>query len=402
MKALHNILAKLGIAETERNLIIRTIIISTILCAMLIGAFWVLHVFGGGEQAEAPLLDDAVAVSLPEVGELDLDAHILAARRFIQSGRHDAAIPHLLRVVATGRGTPAALSAQDLLITSYIETGEFNRAVNAIDNLIAAYEEYDLTPLETSLRIRRGIALYHMREFDAATEILQSVLAAEPDNIDALVFMGQMEAAEYRRSPTAERFFRRALELDSNHIEALYQWSRYHENLSEYATARDIMLRVVELQPLHIRAHARLGMIYFYMLESDLALKSYQTALALNPYDYNTRYNLGELYRTLLNDNESALREFVRALELDPTHREANYRAGLICAANGMLNEAIRYFEAALRGDRRNVVRLLQLAAAYERQGNKDAALAVYREVVDVDPLHSIAINKIRFLSSEQ
>jgi tetratricopeptide (TPR) repeat protein len=142
-------------------------------------------------------------------------------------------------------------------------------------------------------------------------------------------------------------------------------------------------------------------MVYYYEFNAEQALKSYQTALALNPYDYNTRYNLGELYRTHLEDKENALREFVAAIELNPKHSEANYRAGLICAGNGMMKEAIRYFEASLQNNRQNPRRLLQLAAAYERIGDKATALSIYHEITDIDPLHSVAIQKIRFLEQE-
>jgi len=44
----------------------------------------------------------------------------------------------------------------------------------------------------------------------------------------------------------------------------------------------------------------------------------------------------------------------------------------------------------------------LQLAAAYERIGDRHTALSVYREITDIDPLHSIAIQKVKFLEMPQ
>ncbi|MDR3012327.1 MAG: tetratricopeptide repeat protein [Chitinispirillales bacterium] len=403
---LYKFLAKIGLSESEQSFVVRVVIVSTAVCVSLVVVFWAMHFFTPApEEGDAGRMfgrADADIVA-PEIGGLDIEAHEFTARRHMQTGRADAAVPHLLRIIATRRGERAAFDALDALVTAYIELGEFSDALSAIDNLRSTFADYDLSEIEQSLQVRRGIALYHLREFGQSSEILLRVLEDNPNNASALTFMGQMEAAAMPggRSLTAERFFRRAIEADPAYAEGWYQFARYFENNGDYRSAREFLLKVLEKEPLNVRAHARLGMVYYYKLEADMALKSYQTALALNPFDYNTRHNLGELYRTLFQDNENALREFVRAIDINPQHAEANYRAGLICAGNGMFKEAIRYFEAALRNDRRNAGRLLQLAAAYERLGDREAALSVYREVTDVDPLNSIAIQKIRFLEME-
>jgi tetratricopeptide (TPR) repeat protein len=387
---------KLGLNEQEQGLVMRALAISSGICVLLVAAFAALNLLttdgGAGEQ---PVRETYYGSD--EVTELDIAAHEFAAARFMQAGQPDLALPHLHRVAAVRRGEPAALQALDRAVTAYLELGEFNRAISAADQIVGATS----APLSVSLEVRKGIAFYHMKEFDVSTRLLRGALARDPNNAEALTFMGQMEAAAVEgRSPTAERFFRRAIEADSMHVEARYQFARYLENNKDFNGARDFLQQVLAKDPLHVRSHARLGMIYYYENNAEQALRSYQTALALNPLDYNTRYNLGELYRNLLEDNESALREFVAVLNKNPRHREANFRAGLICAENEMMKEAVRYFEASLYGDRENVRKLLLLAAAYERVGDRAAALAVYREVAEADPLHSIAIQKIRFLQN--
>jgi tetratricopeptide (TPR) repeat protein len=399
--------APFGMNEREKKLLVKATVISTFVCAAIIGVFWALKIF---DIDPAALLHDPKSViksaffgggesdlNVMDVNEFDLEAHEFTAQRYMQSGRPDAAIPHLQRMAAVRKDNRAAL---DGMVKAYLELGDFEKALNYADHLISSMTE-DSLPVPSDLQVRRGIALYNLKRGEESAEVIRGVLQREPQNAAALCFMGEIEAA-HPESKEAENYFRRSIEADSNYTEARYQLARYYEAGREYDKAQALLQQVLAKDPLNVRAHARLGMIYYYKLDTEQALKSYQTALALNPYDYNTRYNLGELYRTLLEDNEQALEEFVLAISGNPNHGEANYKAGLICAQNGMLKEAIRYFEASLKNDRRHVNRLMQLAAAYERIGDTHTALSVYLEVTDIDPLYTLAIQKIKLLENPE
>lgn len=140
-------------------------------------------------------------------------------------------------------------------------------------------------------------------------------------------------------------------------------------------------------------------MVYYYLENKILAKKSYLTAIALNPKDFNTLYNLGELYYIAFGDTENALREYNATLKINPDHVDANFKVGLICLRNNMTKESIHYFRDALKTDPENVRILLQLGVAYEKIGDQEKALKVYQKIVGVDALNSIAIQKIKYLS---
>jgi tetratricopeptide (TPR) repeat protein len=115
--------------------------------------------------------------------------------------------------------------------------------------------------------------------------------------------------------------------------------------------------------------------------------------------DFNTRYNLAELLYSAMSDTENALREFTVTLRQNPQHCEANFKVGLICMRNNMIKEAIRYFETALETEPDNVRILLQRAVAYEKLGDKETALRTYRTIQGIEPLNTIAIQKIKYLT---
>jgi tetratricopeptide (TPR) repeat protein len=395
----NGIFAKMGLSEPQEKLVKKTFTVSAVICALLIAGYWGYGTFTAkkAKDAAAPPSGANAETFSPEVTAFDIDAHEFTAKRYLQSGRPGSALPHLRRIAAVTKDERISTRAYYDIVRAQVEIGDFGGAIETADRILEKIED-SLLP---SLQVRRAIAFYHVKRYDESSGILKEVLEHNPYYAPALCFMGEMEAAAQTRSPTAERFFRRALKADSNYLETKYQFARYFENNGDYKNAKSFLLQVLDKEPLNVRAHARLGMIYYYEKDLDMALKSYQTALALNPSDYNTLYNLGELYRTLLNDNENALKSFVAALEYNPTHSEANYKAGLVCVENEMFKEAIRYFEASLEDDRKNIRRLLQLAAAYERINDRGTALSVYKEITDIDPLNSIAIQKIKYIESE-
>jgi len=397
-----NLLTKIGLGESEQKVLKKVSIITTFICAVVVGLFWAFTYFmqesGSKSENKERLLSIISLQPLSQVSEnaldingFDLEAHDLAANRFINSGQPHRALPHLQRLLSIRRNDRAAM---ERLIQVYLEIEDFEKALAAIDYLFLQTND----TLAENLQMRRAISLYHLKRQDESADIIKRVLKNNPQNAEALCFMGQIESP----AQTAEQYFLDAIKSAPNYNEAKYQLARFYEMKDDLKKARALLLEVLESEPLNVRAHARLGIVFFYDNESELALKSYQTAVALNPYDYNTHYNLGELYRTKFNNNTKALEQYVLTLKEKPAHTEANFRAGMICIENDMIKEAIRYFEASVQTDRKNIRKLIQLAAAYERLDNRKEALSIYEEILDIDPLHIIAINKVKLLGMDE
>ncbi|MFP4163835.1 MAG: tetratricopeptide repeat protein [Chitinispirillaceae bacterium] len=388
-----NFLSRLGLSETEQRSVKKISLYSSAACILIVAVFWAVSFLSldSTDTGDAEL-NSSLPFSKPKLTSLDIDAHEFTARRYLRSGRPEQAIPHLQRILIARKNDRKTLKN---LAQAHLECGHFKQALSTFDYLLSENED-SISPF---LYARKGAALYYMKRYEASERTLQTGLELFPDNPEILCFLGQVETSRGIPSPEAENFFLRALQSDSTYSEAKYQLARYYEANEKYLKARRLLLEVLETEPLHVRSHSRLGMIYYYLGDAEMALKSYQTALALNPDDYNTRFNLGELFYTLYNDNRDALREFTRVLEINPEHTEANFKSGLICLENGMIKEAIRYFETSLDSDRNDTRKMLQLAAAYERLGNRKRALSLYRQITGIDPLHTIASQKVKLLT---
>lgn len=326
-----------------------------------------------------------------KVNELDIIANLEVATRRMQSNDCERAIPNLQRVVSLRQND---LATRSLLADAYLESGEYDNAISEYDYLLQK-----TLPDSLSGRIcaRRAICQFYNKEKTSSLEALKKCTELFPTNAEGFCFLGQIEASQELPSTLALNDLNKAIALDSNYVEAWYQMARYYMELKEYARARSLLLRAVDINPLHEKSQSRLGMVYYYLNNFDLAKKAYQTALAINPRDFNTHYNLGEVYYAD-GDTSRAMKEFNKTLEFNPGHIEANFKQGLLLLSNNMIKEAIIHFEQAVHSGGHNSRILIQLAIAYEKLGDKEKAISTYRSVLETDELNVIAKQKMKLL----
>lgn len=394
-----NILDKLGLAPSEQKILKRVAVISLCACVGVVILAWVVQTFmiqlsaSADESTKAEGLAGKYAKSAGDLLSIDLEAHRLAADRYIRTNRPQQAVEHLLRIVSTGTDDRAV---QLKLATAYLKSLQFSKARAILADLSKSDNQDSLSaPIEA----RRGLVLFHLGQVEESRDKLRECLDRYPRSAEAACYLAQVEASIDKSSQRAEALLLAAVSWDKDYAEGWYQLARYYMAHGQYEKSRTHLLRVLDIVPLHAKAHSRLGMAYYYLGQVDMAKRSYETALALNPRDFNTRYNLGELYYTAYKDTQKAAVEFRKALGYNTNHVEANFKLGLICLGNDMLRKAVSYLETARRHAPQNTRVLLQLGVAYERLQMKEKALEVYRTIADYDALNRIARQKIRLLT---
>jgi tetratricopeptide (TPR) repeat protein len=383
------IFEKLGLSESETKLVKKVLIFSTVATIAVVAGLWIFQTIGQKQNTPKTHLH---TVDPTKVSELDIDANLEVAIRRMQSNDCERAIPHLQRVVELRKDDPATRS---LLADAYLESGEYEFAISEYDYLLQK-----TLPDSLSGRIcaRRAICQFYNKEKTSSLEALKKCTELFPNSAEGFCFLGQIEASQELPSPTALIDLNRAIALDSNYVEAWYQLARYYMELKEYSRARPLLLRAIDINPLHEKSQSRLGMVYYYLNNFDLAKKAYQTALAINPTDFNTHYNLGEVYYAV-GDTSKAMNEFNKTLEYNPGHTEANFKQAILLLSNNMIKEAIIHFERAVHNGGYNSRILIQLAIAYEKLGDKEKAISTYRSVLEKDALNVIAQQKIKLMT---
>jgi Flp pilus assembly protein TadD len=181
-------------------------------------------------------------------------------------------------------------------------------------------------------------------------------------------------------------------------------------NQGNYASSLREIQAAIKLDPLDSRMHARLGMAYFHLGRDADAERAYKTALAMNPKDYNTWYNLGELHLSIANETEwapvfaertrLALEAYLATLANKPDHHQAHFRVGVILNANRQNREALRHLEYALQSDPHSIRILVQIAAAWEALGEKQKAWDFVQQAYEIDPFDQLVLSQYRHLKT--
>ncbi len=122
------------------------------------------------------------------------------------------------------------------------------------------------------------------------------------------------------------------------------------------------------------------------------AVDLFQKAVALDPGFALAFAGLGEARwrrSELISDPalvEQALDDCARALKLAPDLASVHATFGLIYTGKGLVAEAIREFEKALRSDPANQEATLGLAEAWEASGNREKAEEIYQKAIALKP----------------
>src|SRR5438309_8137066 len=109
-------------------------------------------------------------------------------------------------------------------------------------------------------------------------------------------------------------------------------------------------------------------------------------ALKIDKDDAEAHVYLGETYRTLDWDMDSAAREFCRAIALDPKSTPTNYFSAAFCAARGKRDEALAYLQRTSKIDPASLWVNNSACELYRYFGLYDEAIAAGERALQLDP----------------
>lgn len=160
------------------------------------------------------------------------------------------------------------------------------------------------------------------------------------------------------------------------------------EQQGNFAEARAAWEAVVKAEPRNGRAYAQLGLLEARQEHYAEAIADYRKAEALNPAIPQLKLNLGLAYFKSA-DFRSAGKVFEEERMKHPKGSEAARLTILVGMSHYGAREygaAIPYLKEAAAADQKNLPLRLSLAHCYLWTKQFDAALGVYREILDIDP----------------
>lgn len=271
-----------------------------------------------------------------------------------------------------------------------------------------------------SLRLQEGISAYESQDFARAVSVLESIIAEQPDQPEALLYLGNMReeigdyvaAVEfYSRAAAARpdyalaynnrsvvylqhemledalRDLNQALELDSKLGPAYLNRALVFMELSEYAVALEDLNQCARLgQSLESVYHLR-GLVKINLEDFAGAIQDAERGLRLNAGNYEHHFNLA-----LAHFNNGYYREsvqhFDRTLELNPLYYEAT-------KLRGMAHCLIENYELAGPDIEKIITQEPDLAdghywLGYIKQytGDPEGAVYAFNDAIRCDPHH--------------
>lgn len=347
----------------------------------------------GGEAQESGARESAGSMpTREEVAALTQVAQLQAA-----AGDMEKAVTPMRRVLRLPTQDADLLT---LATNIFLSTGNYREALGTAVQALA------VKPDDMRTKVQAVEAQYRLGEVDKAMAAAAAVIREHPGELAMLTALGTMEVEMGPSCPGYGKSLQAALKLKPDYAPALYLLGRKAQLEGDYKDAETAFRKVVKHEPQNAKAHGQLGMALYHLGREKDAEKEYRLELSMNPGDYNTWFNLGELQMSyaaqepdpavIQSLRAQAMEAYLKALELNPDHAQAHYRVGVLLNGNGQYKEAIRHLEASLKVDSRHVPTLVQLSLAFENLKQPERARAYLTKAYEIDPLNKVVLFKLK------
>jgi tetratricopeptide (TPR) repeat protein len=204
-------------------------------------------------------------------------------------------------------------------------------------------------PVQPQELLKEAVHHHQSGDYRAAESLYRRVLAAAPDNADALHLLG-VALRQLKQHEDAEQYIRRAIAARPETAQYHASFGNLHKDRARYEEAAASYREALRLKPDYAEVHYNLGTTLHHLNRMDEALAHFREATRHNPSFAEAWYNLGNV----LQDREAfgeARACYERAIELKPGDVRAHSNLGTVHIQEGRLPAAIAAFEGAIAVD---------------------------------------------------
>ena len=148
-------------------------------------------------------------------------------------------------------------------------------------------------------------------------------------------------------------------------------------------------------------AHNNLGLVLAERGRLDEAVKEFRRALEIDPAFVEAHTNLGNFLAQQGSSHE-AIAHLQHALKIEPSFASAHNALGNILADRGELGEAVGHFQSALKNNPESAITHYNLARTLAKRGDIVTAIAHYRRALEINPKDADVHNNLGLLLVSQ
>jgi tetratricopeptide (TPR) repeat protein len=164
----------------------------------------------------------------------------------------------------------------------------------------------------------KGIVFLEVKDTLKAVSSFQTAVEQNPDNFNAYYQLGLLYTIAGK--PMANDYFKSAIAINNNAIDARYALALNYQNLEEYEQAIEEYEKILNIEPKFIDAIYNIGFIYSEYLDNDKkATEYYQKCIQIDSKFVKGLYMLG-LMNERSNEFKIARDYYKNVLEIQPDY----------------------------------------------------------------------------------
>jgi tetratricopeptide (TPR) repeat protein len=324
-------------------------------------------------------IDTAVAFAEQAVAIMpgDADARMIFARTLMVRSsdvpRAEAQVRLLLQAF------PASAEVQQVRGELALAKGDFGAATQAFERAVALNPQSwgSLTQLVTMDVKAKRLANARVR-VDAA-------LAKTPNAPEALLLAAKTYAAN-GNSPVAEKYLKRAIELDTSNLEAYTTLAALYLIDRRLADARDEFIQIAQREPTSVAPATMVGIISEAQGDRVTAAKWYDKALRIDPRSAPAANNLAWIYAERGENLDAALQLAQTAYAALPGVPEVSDTLGWVYYKKDLPSLALPMMLRTLEQDKDNPQYQFHLGMLYAKSGEDNKARAALQRALKLRP----------------
>lgn len=229
-----------------------------------------------------------------------------------------------------------------------------------------------------------GVAAFQAGDGTEARSLLETAVAFRPGFADALNNLGNVLKAQDVLGE-AEDAYRQALDARPGYLDAEYNLGIALEAQGRFTDAEASYRRCLEIDPNFAPSHFNLGNVLKALGRLEEAVPAYRRALEADPGHSQALNNLGTALMELSKPAD-AIHAYRQAIGLDPGFAEAHYNLGIALQEQAEFDDAIGCYEKTLKCDPAHAGAQINIGYALKELGKLPEAVEAYRRAIDMAP----------------
>ena len=248
--------------------------------------------------------------------------------------------------------------------------------------------------------LQQALAHHRAGRLPRAEALYRQILRAEPDNPEALHFLGML-AHQAGKSRIAAAMIEKALSSKPDYVDAYNSLAMIHVEQGKMDDAAATFRRALSIKPDYAELHSNLGNTLKAQGRLDEAAACYRKALALKPEYAEAHNNLANVLKEQGRLDEAAAC-YQKAINVKPDIAEPHNNLGIVLKELGKFDEAAASYRQAFRLKPDYAEPHNNLGNLLKEQGKLDEAAASYGQALAVKPDYVDALNNLGSALADQ